>query len=236
VRSSLRRRILCVAGASTVTSAALLALACNQVAGLDDFRAVDCDETPCRDGGFPDVVPAEAAVDARPDTIAPDAEPIADAGVFEHRTWAHWKMPNPDAGTVPELPNPMKYDAGIDPATSEPVVTDFVSGLQWQGKVRLSAVTTIAEALNECAKPGGWRVPTRIELVTLIDFTRKSPALHSVFSAAPNVPRGAANQSQFWSASRVFGQQTYWSVDLDTGAVQAKNGNTVRCVRGGPAK
>ncbi|MDB4996185.1 MAG: hypothetical protein JWM74_3617 [Myxococcaceae bacterium] len=220
----------------TASSGALFALACNAVAGLDGFKEVDCFEAPCVDAGLPDVVPVEAASDARPDVILTDAEPIADGGVFEHRTWAHWKMPNPDAGGAPLLPNLMKYDSGLDPSTAESVVTDIVTGLQWQGKVRSSAVTTIAEALNECAKPGGWRVPTRIELVTLIDFTRKQPALHDVFSAAPNTPRGAPNQSQFWSASRVFGQNAYWSVDLDTGAVQIKSGNTVRCVRGGPTK
>jgi hypothetical protein len=236
VRSRLRRRIFWGVVASTTTSGALFALACNQVAGLDEFREVDCFEAPCVDAGRPDVVPVEAAVDARLDVVIPDADPIADAGVFEHRTWAHWKMPNPDAGGAPPLPNQMQYDAGIDPKTNEPVVTDYVSGLQWQGKVRSSPVTTIAEALNECAKPGLWRVPTRIELVTLIDFTRKQPAMHAVFSAGPNVPSGAANQSQFWSASRVFGQQTYWSVNTDTGEVKAANGNTVRCVRGGPAK
>lgn len=223
----------------TASSGALLALACNQVAGLDGFKEVDCFEAPCVDAGLPDVEPGEAASDARLDAIVPDAEPIADAGVFEHRTWAHWKMPNPDAGGSPLLPNLMKYDAGADPG-GEQVVFDRVTGLEWQLKVRSAEVLSFTEALNECAKPGSWRVPTRIELVTLLDFTRTNPALHSIFAAAPDTRYGGSNRdvTLFWTASAVAGQKgSYWAVDFNAGTVTATNkGRTVRCVRRGPDK
>jgi Protein of unknown function (DUF1566) len=234
--SRLRRRLVFIAIAAAASAGALLALACNQVAGLDGFREVDCFQAPCVDASTADVV-VEARADA-PDGFVPDAGPIVDAGVFEHQTWAHWKMPNPDAGGVVPGPNPMKLDAGPDPSSpTDTILSDLVTGLQWRAKVEPAA--QIGEALNRCAKPGNWRVPTRIELVTLIDFTRKDPALHEVFFRA-NVDKyggSSGNLRQFWSASSVAGAKgTYWSVNFETGKVDPANGNVVRCVRGGPAK
>jgi hypothetical protein len=239
VRSSLRRRAVVVAIAAASSSGALLAVACNQVAGLDDFREVDCFQAPC-DASVADVVTVDAhkeAGDASADGFVPDAGPIVDAGVFEHRTWAHWKMPNADAGGTPLLPNLMRYDAGPD--NGEQVISDFVSGLQWQAKLARPSVPSLQEAVNVCAKPGGWRVPTRIELVTLLDVTRTNPALHEAFldeTKADHYGGGTAKDlKQFWSASPVAGQAgTYWSVNFETGKVERTNGNTVRCVRGGP--
>ena len=221
----------------TASSGALFALACNQVAGLDNLKEVDCFEAPCLDSGLPDVVPVEAAVDAPPDAPLIDAGPNADAGVFEHRTWAHWKMPNPDAGGAPLLPNLMSYNVGPDPRSpGDTIITDLVTKLEWRAKV--IAAPSFLEARQRCVIPGDWRVPTRIELVTLIDFTRTDPALHQIFSGANiDVYGGGGTLRQFWSASTAPAQKdVYWSVNFQTGKVDTTNGNVVRCVRGGPAK
>jgi hypothetical protein len=221
----------------TASSGALFALACNQVAGLDGFKEVDCFEAPCVDAGRPDVVPIEAAADAPLDAPLIDAGPNADAGVFEHRTWAHWKMPNPDAGGSPLLPNLMSYNVGPDPKSpSDTIITDNVTKLEW--RARVIPAGTFLEARQRCVIPGLWRMPTRIELATLIDFTRTNPALHQVFSGG-NVDAygGGGALRQFWSASTAPNQKTvYWSVNFETGKVDTTLGNVVRCVRGGPDK
>jgi len=83
-------------------------------------------------------------------------------------------MPNP-AGAG--LPNPSSYT--VD-ATND-TVTDDVTGLMWQRGVDDSEFLEI-EAIDYCGNllHGGhddWRLPSRIELVSLVDFTRVEPAI-----------------------------------------------------------
>jgi hypothetical protein len=152
--------------------------------------------------------------------------------------WAEWPMPNPaspsdDDGGAPALPNPAAYaiettGAGIA------VVDDRVTGLGWQRDVD-DAVYTQVEAQQRCAELGrdgyagfdDWRLPSRIELVSIVDFSRSSPAVDP--SAFPDTP-GA----YFWTSSAVAATGYGWCVSFDLGdtfSLAATETAKVRCVR-----
>jgi hypothetical protein len=141
--------------------------------------------------------------------------------------WACWPMPNP-----PEtgLPNPARYDKSM----SE-VVTDNVTELTWQRSV---SATTFgwAAAKEQCANltTNGaldWRLPTRIELVSLIDFTRASPAIDTdtFIGVAANL----------WTATPALGVSSppvrAWQVSFSGGGATTMASEDfqgrVRCVR-----
>ena len=147
--------------------------------------------------------------------------------------WANWPMPNPPSTG---LPHPQNYDY-----TSQPgVVKDLVTGLVWQRTVEggdAGAEFTWNAAQGYCATlaltgSDDWRLPTRIELISIVDQTRPSPGPVIDLSAFPNAP-GAV----FWSASPSAGDSSKaWTVDFGPGfAAPATSTNTcrVRCVRAG---
>lgn len=76
-------------------------------------------------------------------------------------------------------------------------VKDNVTGLVWQQAV--APATYIWQAAKDYCTTltlagGGWRLPTRIELVSLVDFTKVNPSINSAFF--PSTPADA-----FWSSS-----------------------------------
>ena len=134
--------------------------------------------------------------------------------------WALWPMPNP--ASLPGLPHPANYD------TSTPgVVTDKVTGLMWQRSVDPGTYTW-ADAKTYCANLAlagfsDWRLPTRIELVSLLDFTVASGPMIDV-SAFPDTPN-----TNFWTSSRVTGIATQaW---MGTDILSVTYALSVRCVR-----
>ncbi len=222
-----RSRIF-VAGVVAGVSLAFLA-ACNVVLGLGDYEKVDAD------GGAADAA-TEADVVFVPD--APIDAPIdVEAGSYDPgRAWAKWKMPNPlnDAG----YPNPMTYDAGGDSGA----VFDNVTKLEWESVgTRTATAANVTEAHQYCATLAAtnfaavndWRLPTRIELVTLLDYTRTTGAtIDPVFTNAP--------ADSFWSASP-SGEPTptnTWRVDFSTAEVRPlpPSSARVRCVSSRYAK
>lgn len=148
--------------------------------------------------------------------------------------WANWPMPNsPGSG----VPNPEAYDA-----SSLDFVYDTVTGLTWQRTLETSVaadggVVTLAlpwaQAVAYCSNltldDGGWRLPARIELVSLLDVT-KDPALdHTAF---PDTPA-----DEFWtSTSLAPNPASAWYVDFGF-AVQIiayddkSAAHYIRCVR-----
>jgi len=82
------------------------------------------------------------------------------------------------------------------------------------------------EAQSECAKlPNGpWRAPKRIELVTLLDYSRASPFVdRNAFADLKNY--------KVWSTSAVRpfvpgkADQAYWVVNFESGAVEPLAGD-----------
>jgi hypothetical protein len=66
-------------------------------------------------------------------------------------------------------------------------------------------------ATNVPALPGvGWRLPTRRELLTLVDTQAESPTIDAAFAGTPS--------EWFWSATPWVEGGTAWVVDFSNGA------------------
>jgi hypothetical protein len=134
-------------------------------------------------------------------------------------------MPNPvSAG----LPNPASYDA----TTTLGVVRDKVTNLMWQQDVDSNNYTQSLPAAY-CATLAlagycDWRLPTRIELVSIVDTTSSGPSIEA--EAFPNTPSQA-----FWTSSpSAHNTGEAWYVDFSTGGVAYNVTSStlmVRCVR-----
>ncbi|HVU52952.1 MAG TPA: DUF1566 domain-containing protein [Polyangia bacterium] len=133
-------------------------------------------------------------------------------------------MPNP-ASTG--LPHPMAYAANADDT-----ITDQVTGLTWEATVDGKAYMQ-GEAVDHCAAKGeGWRLPTRLELVSLVDYTiaAPGPTINAIFKDTP--------PTTFWTASAYYGDQgDDWYVGFDVGYSDygiENQSSLVRCVRSAP--
>jgi hypothetical protein len=155
--------------------------------------------------------------------------PPVDAGNVAR--WANWPMPNPmNTG----LPHPQVYDT-----TTPGIVKDTVTGLQWQATID-GVTRSWNDAVAHCASlpdsGGGWRLPSRIELFSLLDYT-VAPAINTTsFGAFPTTDSGSL---VFWSASLKAGDNSQaWALDFGSSVdlVFPKSiavAYLVRCVRGG---
>jgi hypothetical protein len=131
-------------------------------------------------------------------------------------------MPNPASAG---LPNPASYKDNGDGT-----VTDKVTGLLWERSV--SASFPQSDAAIHCSSRGpGWRVPTLVELVSLVDVTvYPGPTINQVFPGTP--------AEVFWTSSPFVGGPTgltsTWYVNFlvgDTGTGNAVVGTSrIRCV------
>jgi hypothetical protein len=120
---------------------------------------------------------------------------------------------------------PGRYDLSVSGT-----VHDNLTQLTWQQSVDDSSFTR-AEADTYCAAlsldGGGWRLPTRAELESIIDDTHFYPAIDP--TAFPGAPAGA-----FWTATQyVPYSDIVWYVDFYSGQSVFSNGSSfrLRCVR-----
>jgi hypothetical protein len=150
---------------------------------------------------------------------------------FVH-AWAHWPMPNPQTGG---LCNPSIYaDQG------DSTVLDKVTGLTWQ-KYTPSTKYAWVDAHRYCSNlalaGGGWRMPSRVEVMSLVDFTRTGPAIDR--TAFPSTPANFFFTSSPWilSVTDTTRPKLAWVFNfyegLTSNAGSQANANCVRCVRGG---
>jgi hypothetical protein len=110
-------------------------------------------------------------------------------------------------------------------------VRDNLTGLVWQQNYSASSPSQ-PEAAAYCASQttagGGWRLPDAIELQTLVDDSRVSPAIDPV--AFPGTP-----PENFWSSTAVAGGGTngwvIYFLDGVAGYFDVTSNNRVRCVR-----
>jgi Protein of unknown function (DUF1566) len=140
-----------------------------------------------------------------------------------------FKIPNP-ASTG--LPNPPDYSLNTGAGT----VTDRVTGLEWEGTVEPTTVYTQNQAVTHCVDKGaGWRLPSRIELVTLVDYTiaKPGPTINPMFTNSPVTNTPAA---KYWTTSRgVSDTSAGWAVGFDDASTHQISGGIAckaRCVRG----
>jgi len=153
-------------------------------------------------------------------------------------TWAQWRMPNGAADVAAGAPNPESYTDNGDQT-----VTDNVTGLMWQQTVSTSTFYTLAQATALCSglTLGGhndWRIPTRIELMSLVDA--QQPPSSPLASASIDATTFAGNLPfSFWTLSVTITPPTRSMVlDFSDGYIDFVSTDSiisVRCVRGGSA-
>jgi hypothetical protein len=147
----------------------------------------------------------------------------AEASAGSVAAWATWPMPN----STPGLPNRQSFDT-----VNETVVTDRVTGLMWQRNLG-AAMVSLADAKLQCDRLAlagyeDWRLPSRIELVSILDVTRVEPAID--VTAFPQTPN-----DWFWTSSIAADDpQAAWYVYFYFGYPKtdiATNQFSSRCVR-----
>lgn len=153
----------------------------------------------------------------------PDSAPPSDATAG--RCHVEWQMPNaPSSG----LPNPQSYDPSL-----AGTVLDRVTGLLWQRAVDPNSYNWTA-ANAYCAGLGvagyrDWRLPSVVELVSIVDISRANPAIDP--TAFPDTP-----MLSFWSSqAEVSNSGLGWYIYFATGGAYGGNDladpQRVRCVR-----
>jgi hypothetical protein len=148
--------------------------------------------------------------------------------------WAEWPMPNCPQDFSAGAPNLEGYTDNKDQT-----VTDNVTGLMWQqgsapGTYTQSGAVMFCQQLSL----GGhqdWRLPTIIELVSLIDVGQAPSTFNLTYFTS------TAAGGLFWSATGLAGAplvngmaQTAWYVDFGDGqsdSTTVGSTNYVRCVR-----
>jgi hypothetical protein len=150
-------------------------------------------------------------------------------------------MPNPVASG---LPNPAAYDTSVSG-----VVTDRVTGLAWERSVNAAPCSGSATCLQGAAaaycaanRTGGfadWRLPSVIELVSLVDFTVAEPGPTIDAVAFPGTPGEPYPGETFWTSTHYAGaggSVAAWLVRFGSGLTyyDISGGSApfrVRCVR-----
>jgi hypothetical protein len=138
--------------------------------------------------------------------------------------WAHWDLQSP-------LP-PQRYVSTPD------VVFDKLTGRTWQ-RVMPGERYDWQGAKDYCARlttipgyPSGWRLPTRIELASIVDYTMSDPSIDAaIFTTI--VPASYADFS-FWTSSLASDGSGAWLVYFGGGdalTLKVSESYHVRCVR-----
>ncbi len=203
-------------------------VACSALLGLDEFEKGECPGARCSDDGGFDASPRR---DSGSDASDAKADAPRGAGPV---SWARWPMPSWDGGGANE---PQYTDLGDE------TVRETRTGLVWRKSEGPASAYAAAESFcRQLAPVGEWRLPKRIELVTLLDYGRPAaqPKIDPIFQATNQAAWTSSehrtidpstNQA-YWAADR-----GYWIVDFKTGAVTTQasdpsNVAAVRCVKG----
>ena len=114
---------------------------------------------------------------------------------------------------------------------SKEIVTDHVTGLEWQDDEEAKTIRKIwRNAKSYCINKGNaWRLPTVVELESIVDYGAYKPSTFTVFE---NV-----SSNSYWSSS-TRANSTYfaWSVNFSYGSTYGSlndGSKYVRCVRAG---
>jgi hypothetical protein len=158
--------------------------------------------------------------------------------------FALWPMPDndPSAKVAPRYAD-----------NGDGTVTDEVTTLVWQGQLPNPSndctpddggtTCTLPEAQAYCASLNlggktGWRLPTKIELESLLDCTQEVvPTIANAFNNSKYSTPTSGNAQYFWAASPYEQGANYWLVNFDSCGDYAGNRSTegdisVRCVNG----
>ncbi len=146
-------------------------------------------------------------------------------------TWSGSDPTCASTGGYPVWPLPGTTGNPYDYSSTSDTVLDRVTGLEWQRIVDAGSYTW-SDAIAYCtnlvlAGHSDWRLPTRIELISIVRYDRGNPAIDtSAFPATPTSPH--------WTSTPVANTSYAWDVYFIDGGVspRATGGtNRVRCVR-----
>ena len=225
------RLALAFAFVGLVSAAALLA--CRGILGIDDDVALL--PTGTDGGGSLEDGPASAtdggpSADAAND-VASGFDAAFDAGATAvDRRFAVWPLP-------PVKPLLSSYVLTTD------TVTDKTTGLEWERNDATPATMAYAGGATYCAglAIGGqtdWRLPTRIEALTFLDYGQTLGLLNqAVFpdGALPSSPVVLWTDSLSLLAAKLDDRfQLNLELGLVTVAANTAISNRIKCVRGGP--
>lgn len=128
----------------------------------------------------------------------------------------------PDTGQTTSFTNIAGEDADytINPPwytdNGDGTVTDNNTGLIWQQNED-DVQTYWSDAKAHCAGLSlggklGWRLPTKFELVTLVNLNQTNPAIDTAYFKGTNVDKG------YWTSAEELGKAyNAWLVDFSTG-------------------
>jgi hypothetical protein len=184
-------------------------VACNAIVGIDDFRKTECGPNPCPP---PDAGPDQIAPDNFVPDTGRDAPPDAPPGVSPV-AWADFPMPNYKVGADASAPRPLNYEI----ITPEEVEDNETRRVWRRGVIGNLPGTDFSEeqAVAKCKEIpfGPWRLPKRIELVSLLSHAAGFPTIDTtIFNRVP--------ADVVWTSSEVrpFNGK-YWAVDFKVGAL-----------------
>jgi hypothetical protein len=181
------------------------------------------------DGSWSDTEPTCSAVTCGACASGLVCERIPPA-VCGDPSWAEWPMPNCLTDVGSGAPNAEAYTDNGDGT-----VTDNVTALMWQQSVSTSTMYAQGNASSNCstltlAGHTDWRLPTIVELTSIMDYSVSSPGPTVNIGAFPGTPSGA-----FWTATMLAGSSTYaWIINTYDGSTQYDTASAihyVRCVR-----
>ncbi len=143
-------------------------------------------------------------------------------------SWAEWPMPNAQVEVTKGAPNLESYTDNADGT-----VTDNVTELVWQ-QLTPPLNYTEPEALAYCtglrlAGYTDWRLPSVVELVSIVDTGTYDPSIDSTFFP------GTSAVGFYWSSTQFAGDVgSMWGVYFNNGYSDYNDASiaySVRCVR-----
>ncbi len=169
--------------------------------------------------------------DARGEEASPQPSPAAAGACVESdcgsHKWACWPMPTPS--TTNGKVHASYTDLG------DGTVRDDVTCLVWQKSVPATRYNW-ADGQTYCSSLGsGWRLPTRIEMTSIVDYARRPSIDPTAFPGTPT--SGYYYTGSGWIVSNLSGKPQYtWIFSFANGFTSNAGARTdldnIRCVKG----
>ena len=178
-------------------------------------------------GGAPLEIAGGANAAGAANAGAAGTEDDGGAGPVLDYSRARWPMPN---SVSSGLPHPVSFDL-----SSPDVATDKVTGLVWQ-RNPMAFNVTMAEGASYCSQLSlaghrDWRLPSRIELISLFPAADRSDPNSSSFP----ITGGFLSSSLYWGTPQLpAASPSVWWVNLATnymGSSESSSKGAAICVR-----